>query len=93
MILLSQAFIYDIVQHLYFKRFIASLVLINSFLLCVKWEEDGDGTVDEATGEGKELTVRHYLSTASSALTAVFVVEVSPQSDWINYVLKNDFFR
>ena len=37
-----QAFIYDITQHLYFKRAIAVLVLFNSFLLCVKWEEDID---------------------------------------------------
>ncbi len=35
-----QAFIYDIIQHLYFKRFIAILVLANSCLLCVKWEEE-----------------------------------------------------
>ena len=35
-----QSFIYDIVQHIYFKRFIALLVLLNSFLLCVKWEEE-----------------------------------------------------
>ena len=34
-----QAFIYDIVQHVYFKRCIAALVLINSFLLSVKWED------------------------------------------------------
>ena len=79
-----QAFIYDIVQHLYFKRFIASLVLINSFLLCVKWEDDGDGTVDEETGEaGGVMTVRHYLSTASSALTIVFVVEVCEISRYV----------
>ena len=39
-----QAFIYDIIQHLYFKRFIAILVLANSFLLSVKWEpEEDDG--------------------------------------------------
>jgi hypothetical protein len=37
-----QSFIYDIVQHLYFKRFVALLVLLNSFLLCVKWEEETD---------------------------------------------------
>ena len=35
-----QAFIYDIIQHVYFKRCIAALVLINSFLLAVKWEDD-----------------------------------------------------
>jgi hypothetical protein len=42
-----QAFIYDITQHLYFKRAIAVLVLFNSFLLCVKWEEDIDNDDDD----------------------------------------------
>ena len=35
-----QAFIYDIIQHVYFKRCIATLVLINSCLLAVPWEVD-----------------------------------------------------
>lgn len=30
-----RAFIYDITQNIYFKRFIAVMVLINSALLCV----------------------------------------------------------
>lgn len=30
-----RAFIYDITQHIYFKRFIAGIVLLNSSLLCV----------------------------------------------------------
>jgi hypothetical protein len=30
-----RAFIYDITQNIYFKRFIAGMVLINSSLLCV----------------------------------------------------------
>lgn len=30
-----RAFIYDITQNIYFKRFIAVMVLINSSLLCV----------------------------------------------------------
>jgi hypothetical protein len=42
-----QAFIYDITQHLYFKRAIAVLVLFNSFLLSVKWEEDIDNDDDD----------------------------------------------
>ena len=45
-----QAFIYDIVQHLYFKRFVAILVLANSFLLSIKWEPDDD---DVDVHEGK----------------------------------------
>ena len=99
-----QAFIYDIVQHLYFKRFIASLVLLNSFLLCVKWEEEEDrdenteeevvvpdvileeeeyiggvnGTsLEQQQGGGlHHYSLRDNLSTASSALTICFVVEV-----------------
>ena len=30
-----RAFIYDITQHIYFKRFIALMVILNSSLLCV----------------------------------------------------------
>ena len=43
-----QAFIYDIIQHLYFKRFIAILVLVNSFLLSVKWEPEEDDDTDKS---------------------------------------------
>lgn len=73
-----QAFIYDIVQHLYFKRFIAVLVLVNSFLLSVKWEEDkddidGDGDEDEDDNAPVTFVTFAY---ASSALTVCFVVEV-----------------
>lgn len=51
-----QSFIYDITQHLYFKRAIAVLVLINSFLLCVKWEEDIDNDDDEAKNSTQNAT-------------------------------------
>lgn len=68
-----QAFIYDIVQHLYFKRFVASLVLLNSFLLCVKWEEED---VDDNSETKTKFDMRWSLSSASSALTICFVVEV-----------------
>ena len=52
-----QAFIYDIIQHIYFKRFVAVLVVVNSFLLSVKWEQDEDphqegGETDELKGPG-----------------------------------------
>ena len=64
-----QAFIYDIVQNLYFKRLIAFLVLVNSFLLCVKWEEEG--------GNNENVhTLADSLSLASSTLTIGFVIEV-----------------
>ncbi|QQP31704.1 Sodium leak channel non-selective protein [Caligus rogercresseyi] len=81
-----QAFIYDIIQHLYFKRFIAILVLTNSFLLCVKWKEEDDapdrinlapnGTVIPELDDTNKTTLRDRLSTASSALTICFVIEV-----------------
>lgn len=35
-----RAFIYDITQNIYFKRFIAGMVLINSSLLCVSVSSD-----------------------------------------------------
>ena len=48
-----QAFIYDIIQHIYFKRFVAVLVVVNSFLLSVKWEQDEDP--HQEGGETDEL--------------------------------------
>lgn len=80
-----QSFIYDIVQHLYFKRLIAALVLFNSFLLCVKWEEEEDipqsgfdsleqsNTTSPMVGQ---MLIRQSLATASSSLTICFVIEV-----------------
>ncbi|XP_069692579.1 sodium leak channel NALCN isoform X3 [Periplaneta americana] len=57
-----RAFIYDITQNIYFKRFIAGMVLINSSLLCVSWREEEAHT--------------DPLATFSTVLTLVFVVEV-----------------
>ncbi|XP_014279974.1 sodium leak channel NALCN isoform X3 [Halyomorpha halys] len=57
-----RAFIYDITQNIYFKRFIAGMVLINSSLLCVSWREE-----EAHTGP---------LALVSTCLTLVFVVEV-----------------
>lgn len=57
-----RAFIYDITQNIYFKRFIAVMVLINSSLLCVSWREEESHT--------------DPLATCSTVLTLVFVVEV-----------------
>ncbi|KAK0163918.1 hypothetical protein PV328_002603 [Microctonus aethiopoides] len=57
-----RAFIYDITQNIYFKRFIAVMVLINSALLCVSWR------IEEAHTEA--------LATVSTTLVLVFVVEV-----------------
>ena len=57
-----QACIYDITQNIYFKKLIALLVIVNSSLLCVNWQE--------------ELKNNGYLINASSVLTSIFVVEV-----------------
>uniref|UniRef100_T1INA8 Ion transport domain-containing protein n=1 Tax=Strigamia maritima TaxID=126957 RepID=T1INA8_STRMM len=57
-----RAFIYDITQNIFFKRFIAILVLANSSLLCVTWESDEPHTIP--------------LATVSSAFTWLFVIEV-----------------
>ncbi|KAK7862065.1 hypothetical protein R5R35_011485 [Gryllus longicercus] len=55
-----RAFIYDITQNIYFKRFIAVMVLVNSSLLCVSWREER----------------ARPLATVSTVLTLVFVIEV-----------------
>ncbi|GLH14407.1 Sodium channel protein 60E, partial [Gryllus bimaculatus] len=55
-----RAFIYDITQNIYFKRFIAVMVLANSSLLCVSWREER----------------ARPLATISTVLTLVFVIEV-----------------
>ncbi|XP_050444876.1 sodium leak channel NALCN isoform X2 [Cataglyphis hispanica] len=57
-----RAFIYDITQNIYFKRFIAVMVLINSALLCVSWRIEEEHT--------------EALATVSTILTLVFLVEV-----------------
>ncbi|XP_058810825.1 sodium leak channel NALCN isoform X2 [Phymastichus coffea] len=57
-----RAFIYDITQNIYFKRFIAVMVLINSSLLCVSWRVEEEHT--------------EALATVSIILTLIFLVEV-----------------
>ncbi|KAG9429818.1 sodium leak channel non-selective protein [Apis mellifera carnica] len=57
-----RAFIYDITQNIYFKRFIAVMVLINSSLLCVSWRIEEEHT--------------EALATVSTILTLIFLVEV-----------------
>ncbi|KYM96485.1 Sodium leak channel non-selective protein [Cyphomyrmex costatus] len=57
-----RAFIYDITQNIYFKRFIAVMVLVNSALLCVSWRLEEEHT--------------EALATVSTILTLVFLVEV-----------------
>ncbi|KAF8767850.1 Sodium leak channel non-selective protein like [Argiope bruennichi] len=57
-----RAFIYDITQNIYFKRFIAVLVLANSSLLCVSWKSDEHHTIP--------------LATCSAAFTLLFTIEV-----------------
>ncbi|KAM7347268.1 sodium leak channel non-selective protein na isoform 2-T2 [Cochliomyia hominivorax] len=57
-----RAFAYDVTQHIYFKRFIAAIVLINSGLLSITWIK------------GESITEICVL--LSATLTFVFVVEV-----------------
>ncbi|XP_026672772.1 sodium leak channel non-selective protein [Ceratina calcarata] len=57
-----RASIYDMTQNIYFKRFIAVTVLVNSGLLCVSWRSE------------EELT--KALARASAFLTLIFVMEV-----------------
>ncbi|XP_037822803.1 LOW QUALITY PROTEIN: sodium leak channel non-selective protein-like [Lucilia sericata] len=57
-----RAFAYDVTQHIYFKRFIAAIVLINSGLLSITWIK------------GESITEICVL--LSAILTFVFVVEV-----------------
>ncbi|EGI66812.1 Sodium leak channel non-selective protein [Acromyrmex echinatior] len=57
-----RAFIYDITQNIYFKRFIAVMVLVNSALLCVSWRLEEEHT--------------EALAMVSTILTLVFLVEV-----------------
>jgi len=60
-----QAFIYDITQHLYFKRAIAVLVLFNSFLLCVKWEEDIDNDDDDNNNNSNSNNDNYTMNAAT----------------------------
>ena len=67
----------------------AALVLVNSFLLSVKWEQEesspegsetssgsDEGTNSEVSDAGSVRIWRNGLSNASSALTICFVIEV-----------------
>ncbi|CAG2172733.1 unnamed protein product, partial [Oppiella nova] len=58
----GRAIIYDITQHIIFKRAIAILVLANSSLLCVSWDAKQSHTIP--------------LATISASFTCVFVIEV-----------------
>lgn len=61
----ARAIIYDITQHIVFKRTIAILVLLNSGLLCVSWDTSMSHTLP--------------LANVSASLTGIFVFEVSQQ--------------
>ncbi|XP_042222016.1 sodium leak channel non-selective protein-like isoform X1 [Homarus americanus] len=80
-----RAFIYDVTQNIYFKRFVAVSVIINSSLLCVAWNKK-----DEPT---KSLAI------VSSLLNFVFVVEVvmkliafTPRGYWQSRRNRYDLF-
>ncbi|KAK8723684.1 hypothetical protein OTU49_011492 [Cherax quadricarinatus] len=80
-----RAFIYDITQNIYFKRFVAISVIINSSLLCVAWNKE------------EELT--KSLAIVSSLLDLVFVMEVvmkliafTPRGYWQSRRNRYDLF-
>ncbi|GBO04162.1 Sodium leak channel non-selective protein [Araneus ventricosus] len=80
-----RAFIYDITQNIYFKRFIAVLVLANSSLLCVSWKSDEHHTIP--------------LATCSAAFTLLFTIEVimkaiafTPRGYWQSRRNRYDLF-
>ncbi|GFS24477.1 sodium leak channel non-selective protein-like, partial [Elysia marginata] len=56
-----RAFIYDITQHLYFKRFIVFLVIANCLMLSVPWKDDAH---------------MYILAGFSTAFTLLFFIEV-----------------
>ncbi|XP_052214873.1 sodium leak channel NALCN-like isoform X2 [Dreissena polymorpha] len=57
-----RSFMYDITQHMYFKKFTVLLIIGNCMLLSVPWREDKKATV--------------YLATVSSIFTVLFLLEV-----------------
>ncbi|XP_055338737.1 sodium leak channel NALCN-like isoform X1 [Paramacrobiotus metropolitanus] len=70
-----RAFVYNIIQNIYFKRFMAALVLATSALLCLSWTSSEPHTV--------------FLTTISVVFNWVFVCEVvmkmiafSPHGYW-----------
>ncbi|XP_023229790.1 sodium leak channel non-selective protein-like [Centruroides sculpturatus] len=80
-----RAFIYDITQKLFFKRFIALLVLANSSLLCVSWRSDENYTMP--------------LATVSASFTVLFTIEVvmktiafTPRGYWQSRRNRYDLF-
>lgn len=80
-----RAFIYDITQNIYFKRFVAFSVIINSSLLSVAWKQEEERT--------KTLAV------VSSLLNLVFVGEVvmkliafTPRGYWQSRRNRYDLF-
>lgn len=80
-----RVFFYDITQHIYFKRFIASTVLLNSSLLCVSWKQEKPYT--------------YHLSRISTALNLIFVLEVlmkliafTPRGYWQSRRNRYDLF-
>lgn len=80
-----RAFIYDITQNLFFKRFIALLVLANSSLLCVSWRSEENYTMP--------------LATISASFTVLFTIEVvmktiafTPRGYWQSRRNRYDLF-
>ncbi|XP_059160576.1 sodium leak channel NALCN-like isoform X2 [Physella acuta] len=79
-----RAFIYDITQHLYFKRFIVFLVIANCLMLSVPWKDDAHV---------------HILAGFSTSFTLLFFLEVimkmialSPVGYWTSRRNRFDMF-
>ncbi|ODN05809.1 Sodium leak channel non-selective protein [Orchesella cincta] len=75
-----RAFAYDVTQHIWFKRFIALVVLVNSALLCIRWEKAEDEELKRATSTAEGFSLSSIstktLSSVSTSFTCVFVIEV-----------------
>ncbi|KAK3859162.1 hypothetical protein Pcinc_034699, partial [Petrolisthes cinctipes] len=81
-----RAFVYDITQNIYFKRFVAVSVIINSSLLCVAWNKEHEPAT-------------RTLAVVSSLLNLVFVAEVvmkligfTPRGYWQSRRNRYDLF-
>lgn len=86
----GRALIYDITQHIAFKRAIAILVLVNSSLLCVSWDyksasmRERESAVQKLQGsslqsakDSEEVRWSRNLANVSAGLTCAFVFEVN----------------
>ncbi|XP_071949638.1 sodium leak channel NALCN-like isoform X2 [Antedon mediterranea] len=76
--------LYDLTQHKYFKRFIASMVILNFSFLSIKWTDEEDEDKEKGT-----KNVSYYLASCSVIFNITFALEVilkcislSPMGYW-----------